>query len=151
MYINKTKKKYFCFRAGEMVILQTMEVNNISRLPRGFWITTSVMAVILALYSLVHFAIYIDGFLNTCSEYRKTLEKSLRLNGSEVFVVHRRLSCAAIFDFMDYIHPNRADSYRSGIINTAAALIIGIIASFLAWIMFVFASVLNIRFARIRN
>ncbi|KRT83822.1 hypothetical protein AMK59_3885 [Oryctes borbonicus] len=147
-----TKRRTITTRneVGETVILQTIETNNTSLLPRGFWITTSVIAAVLTVYSLIHFAIYIDGFLSTCSEYRKTLEKALRLSGTVISVIHRRLSCSAVFDFMDYIHPNRADTYRSGLINTAAALIIGILSSFSAWILFLFATVLNIRLARIK-
>lgn len=136
---------------GETVVLQTMELNNTSPLPRAFWITTSVIAVILMLYSLIHFAIYLDGFLSTCREYRTMLKKLLLLNGTVLNLIHSRLSCTAIFDFMDYMHPNRADTYRLGVINTAADLVIGIISSFMVWLLLSLASVLNIQLARVKR
>ncbi|KAK9747515.1 hypothetical protein QE152_g5208 [Popillia japonica] len=73
---NETKRRTIKTRneAGEMVILQTMEVNNISRLPRGFWITTSMAFLTPAanigrhwknLYGLMvqRYLSFIDGYL----------------------------------------------------------------------------------------
>lgn len=133
---------------GETVVLQSVELSNTSPLPKAFWITAATMTAFFALYALVHFSIFIDGYLHTCNQYRYTIQKVLGLTGIIIPVIHNRLPCNAIFDFMDYIQPDSGNAYRSGFINTALDLLIGIIASFFAWIVFLLASYINIKQAR---
>ncbi|XP_022917783.1 uncharacterized protein [Onthophagus taurus] len=133
---------------GEMVILQTVDSETTSPLTRSFWITKSIISVVLTIYALVLFAMFMDGFLHTCNEYRKRLEKILGIHGTVIPVIHNRLDCNAIFDFMDYIEPDTAIARRDGTINTAASLITGLIASCLSWVLFFFSSIWNINQAR---
>lgn len=130
--------------------MQAVHHNNISLLSRCYWIFAASMTSILTLYSLIHFSFYIDGYFYTCRQYRQTLVNQLGIHGTLLPVLHNRLACNAIFDFMDYIQPDTGNAYRDGFINTAADLIIGIITSLFAWVLFLYASVLNIMFARKR-
>lgn len=107
--------------------------------------------VFFTIYTLVHFSIYLDGYLSTCKQYRLTLAQILQAHGTVLPVIHGRLSCNAIFDFMDYIQPDTGNAYREGFINTGLDLTIGIIASFFSWILFAFTSFYNIKFAKIKQ
>lgn len=106
---------------------------------------------VFTLYSLIHFSIYADGFLKTCRQYRLALQKMLPFSGTILPLIHDRLSCIAIFDFMDYIQPDSGNAYRDGFINTGADLTIGVIVSFFSWIIFLIITLINIKFARIKS
>lgn len=136
-------KFFLCFRAGETVVMQAIQSDNTSPLPRTFWITLCAINVFFFLYAIVHFSIFIDGYLYTCKQYRVTLEKLLGVHGTIIPVIHSRLSCISIFDFMDYVQPDTGNAYREGFINTGADLLIGVIASFFTWCLFLIASISN--------
>ncbi|XP_023025451.2 uncharacterized protein [Leptinotarsa decemlineata] len=136
---------------GESIEIETVSQENTSPLPKVFWISTSVISSIFTLYSLVHFAIFLDGFYGTCKEYRTALEKLLYIGGSALPVIYNRLSCQSVYDFMDYMQMDSGNAYRNGIINTGLALVIGIMSSFVTWISYLFASILNIRQTCISN
>ncbi|XP_030761486.1 uncharacterized protein LOC115886466 isoform X1 [Sitophilus oryzae] len=136
---------------GSSVQIETIAQEDISSLYRCFWITMSVLTSIFFVYALVHFAIFLDGFYTTCNEYRKMLEKLLSVHGTILPVIHRRLHCQSVFDFMDYMQLDSENAYRNGYINTGLALILGIIASCFGWIIFFFASCLNITMAKRQN
>lgn len=131
-----------------MVQMLAIQVDDTHPLPKTFWITLSVLNCILVLYALVHFSIFVDGYYRTCYQYRKTLENLLGVHGSAVPVIYNRLSCQSIFDFMDYMQPNSAYGFRDGTIYTGIDLILGIAASFLAWILFGLSGYINIKMAR---
>lgn len=142
-------KSFFAMcSAGETIEVHAIQTETTDPLPRAFWIVHSIIAVIFTIYALVHFAIFVDGYLKTCNQYKRTLEKILDLRGTVTAVIHRRLSCISIFDFMDYIQPDTGNAYREGFINTGIDLTIGIIASFASWVLFAFAALLNIQMAR---
>lgn len=128
--------------------MHAIQTETTDPLPRLFWIIHATLTVFFTLYTLVHFSIFIDGYLSTCSQYKRTLERLIGLHGTAIPVIHRRLSCTAIFDFMDYIQPDSAHGYREGFINTGIDLSIGIVASFFSWVSFLYASYLNVRMAR---
>ncbi|KAG5899355.1 hypothetical protein JTB14_036844 [Gonioctena quinquepunctata] len=130
---------------GESVQIEAVSQENTTSLPTSFWITASVLSSIFTLYTLVHFSIYLDGFYATCWEYRTTLDKLLRLDGSVLPVVYNRLSCQGVFDFMDYMQLDSGNAYRNGIINTGLSLVLGITASCFTWLLYFFASILNIK------
>ncbi|RZB58836.1 uncharacterized protein BDFB_007602 [Asbolus verrucosus] len=134
--------------AGEMVEMRAVQVNGTNPLPKSFWITLSTLTVIFTIYALIHFAIFLDGFRQTCNQYRKTLEILLGVHGTAIPVIHGRLSCQSIFDFMDYMQPDSGNAFRDGFIFTGADLIIGIVSSLFSWIFFIYASFLNITTAR---
>lgn len=131
--------------------MQAVQAGNTSHLPRAFWIFKATATAIFTIYALVHFSIFVDGYLTTCKQYRITLEKLLGVHGTLIPVIHNRLTCNAIFDFMDYIQPDTGNAYREGFINTAADLIIGMMASLFSWLLFFTAMILNITLARRRN
>ncbi|KAJ8919901.1 hypothetical protein NQ315_006430 [Exocentrus adspersus] len=133
---------------GEAVQIQTITQEVTSSLPRAFWVCVSVLSVFFTVYSLVHFGIYVDGYYETCNQYRKTLERLLSLHGSALPVIYHRLTCQGVFDFMDYMQLDTGVAYRNGIINTGIALILGVASSGISWILFLFASVLNIKLAK---
>lgn len=119
-----------------------------SPLPKAFWICVSVLSVFFTVYSIIHFAIFVDGYYKTCNQYRKTLERLLSLHGSALPVIYQRLSCQGVFDFMDYMQLDTGNAYRNGIINTGLALILGVGSAGISWILFLHSSVLNIRLAK---
>ena len=70
------------------------------------WMPFVFLAILLACLSLSHAIIVTDGYFQTCDHYRVMLIQILGSTGREAEVIHRRLSCGAIFDFMDYLQPN---------------------------------------------
>lgn len=122
-----------------------------SHLPTSYWATVSALSLLFFIYSLVHFAIYLDGYYQTCHQYRSTLEKLLRLHGSVLPVLYNRLGCQGVFDFMDYMQPDSGRAYRDGIINTGLCLIFGISGACINWISFLLASFINIRVTMFNN
>ncbi|KAF5290295.1 hypothetical protein FQR65_LT11629 [Abscondita terminalis] len=136
---------------GETIELHAVQGESTNPLPRAFWITMATITIIFTLYTLVHFSIFADGFLSTCKQYRLTLRKQLGLGGTAIPVINERLSCTAIFDFMDYILPISGNAYRDGYINTGVDLTLGLSASFFVWLLFLISSYLNVRCSMIRH
>lgn len=110
-----------------------------------WWMMASVLTGALFIYALVFASITTDGFLATCSQYRSELVKLLIATGPSVEVIQGRLSCGAVLDFMDYLHHTavqmRQRHYR---IDTAATLIIGLVASWLGVISLLIITIINI-------
>ncbi|XP_066149307.1 uncharacterized protein [Euwallacea fornicatus] len=136
---------------GSSVQITAITQENTSPLPRAFWITLSVFTSVFFAYALINFSIFIDGYYTTCNQYRSVLEKTLGVFGTALPVVHRRLHCQSIFDFMDYMHLDSANASRNGFINTGLSLIIGLVASCSAWVILLLASILNITMANRRQ
>lgn len=150
--IRKKKEiDLFFFRAGEAILMHGIVPSETDSLPRKFWIVISCFSTFFTLYALIHFSIYFDGFLTTCRQYRIVLQKMLSITGSALPVIHSRLQCQAIYDFMDYLQPDPIDSYRNGFINTGLDLILGIFASCVSFVAFGVSSFINIRFTRRSN
>ncbi|KAJ8971275.1 hypothetical protein NQ317_001177 [Molorchus minor] len=104
------------------------------------------------LYALVHFSIFLDGYYTTCNQYRMTLEALLSIHGSALPVLYHRLSCQGSLRFYGlHAYGLCQCVLRSGIINTALALILGIISSALSVVGFLHASILNIRLSIVRD
>ncbi|RVE42759.1 hypothetical protein evm_012583 [Chilo suppressalis] len=104
------------------------------------WIPTSCLAAIFCVYNLIHAAIITNGFMRTCSQYRGYLARELRASGDHVSVIHFRLSCQSIFDFMDYLQKDAPNSRRGDYINTGVSLQLAVISSWVAvalWIAIV--------------
>ncbi|KAJ8963007.1 hypothetical protein NQ314_005625 [Rhamnusium bicolor] len=136
---------------GETVRIQAVTQETTTPLPRAFWICVSVLSVFFTIYALVHFAIYVDGYYQTCNQYRNTLEKHLSLHGSALPVIYHRLSCQGVFDFMDYIQLDSGNAYRDGIINTGLDLIFGVASAGISWILFLHSSIINIKLSTNRD
>ncbi|XP_018575823.1 uncharacterized protein LOC108914490 [Anoplophora glabripennis] len=134
--------------SGETIQIQAVTQEITSPLPKAFWICVTVLSVFFTVYSIVHFAVYVDGYYKTCNQYRKTLEKHLSLHGSALPVLYHRLSCQGVFDFMDYMQLDTGNAYRNGIINTGLSLILGVASAGMSWILFLHSSILNIMLAK---
>ncbi|XP_050316225.1 uncharacterized protein LOC126750615 [Anthonomus grandis grandis] len=136
---------------GSTVQITTITQEDTSPLPRTFWITLSVLSSLFFAYALIHFAIFVDGYYTTCGQYKRVLEKLLRVDGTAQPVIYRRLYCQSIFDFMDYMQLDTGNAYTSGYINTGLALSFGLSASFFAWVLLFMAGVLNVIMAKRRE
>lgn len=134
-----------------MVEMRAVQVDDTATLPKAFWVTLAIFTCFFTIYGLIHFAIFLDGFYHTCNQFRRSLETLLGIHGTAIAVIHSRLSCQSIFDFMDYMQPNSNYGFRDGFIYTGADLIIGILASCFAWLLFAMASFINIKRARIQE
>ncbi|KAF7273774.1 uncharacterized protein LOC143198770 [Rhynchophorus ferrugineus] len=144
----RTRRTMLATMHGSSVQVETIAQEDISSLYRCFWITISVFTSFFFVYALIHFSIYLDGYYTTCNQYRIVLQKLLRMHGTALPVVHGRLHCQSIFDFMDYMQLDNDVAFRNGFINTGLALIIGLISSFVGCILFLSASILNIIMAK---
>lgn len=114
-----------------------------------YWIPASVIGSLMAVLTLVHAAMYLDGFLTTCKQQRNELIKYMQANGSLVPIIQSRISCSSVFDFMDYLHLDVSfDRHREGRINTAAALIIGLVCSWICVGLWIWTVVINAKRAR---
>ncbi|KAF5280986.1 hypothetical protein FQA39_LY05191 [Lamprigera yunnana] len=130
---------------GEVIELHAVQGRSTSKLPKAFWIVMSCITSFFTLYGLVHFSMFTDGFFSTCKQYRLVIHRILGVGGTVTPLIHERLACTAIFDFMDYIQPDSGNAYREGFINTGIDLTLGIAASFFSCVLFLFSSVLNIK------
>lgn len=139
------------YRAGETIEVHAVQSESTDPLPRAYWISASIVTIFFTIYALVHFALFLDGYLVTCNQYKRTLERLLGVQGTVLPVIYGRLSCTAIFDFMDYMQPDTGIGYREGFINTGIDLSLGIAASCLSWLYFIYASFLNIKMAKYKE
>ncbi|CAH2068955.1 unnamed protein product, partial [Iphiclides podalirius] len=96
------------------------------------WIPTSCIAAIFGIYTLIHAAIITDGYLKTCFQYRGNLVTKMQAAGDQATAIHFRLTCQAIFDFMDYIQKGAPNSQRGDYINTGVVLQLAIITSWIS-------------------
>ncbi|CAL7934802.1 unnamed protein product [Xylocopa violacea] len=113
------------------------------------WIPATFITVLLCCLSLAHAVVMTDGYYKTCEQYRKRLIQLLNSTGREAEVLHNRLSCGAIFDFMDYLQSDTNNWTQLGKeIDTGFALRLAIVSTwfnFLAWML---AFLLNTLMAR---
>lgn len=114
-----------------------------------FWIPASIASGFMVLYSLVHAILYIDGAWQSCRQYKNELIKYMHATGPLVAAVQGRLSCAAVFDFMDFLHPDVSyDRRRYDRINTAWCLILALIATIVTFGLWCAVFFINIAQAR---
>lgn len=132
------------FRSGDLLVMTTRSEITDDSVSPCWWLFGGIVNGLLFIYALVFASITTDGFLYTCTQYRSELVKLLIAAGPSVEVIQGRLSCGAILDFMDYLHHTavqmRQRYYR---IDTAATLIIGLVASWLCVISLLIITVIN--------
>ncbi|XP_076628351.1 uncharacterized protein LOC143345278 [Colletes latitarsis] len=128
----------------------TVVVRPKRRTPYKQWIPAVFLAILLCCLSLAHAVVMTDGYYKTCEQYRRRLIQLLSSTGREAEVIHHRLSCGAIFDFMDYLQPDTTDWQRDRQIDTGFALRLSIISTWLNVCTWVFAFLLNVTMARKR-
>lgn len=117
---------------------QVVVVGPKSRTPFKQWISSAFCAILIACLSLAHAVIMTDGFHKTCEQYRRSLIQLLGSRGRETHVIRHRLTCGAIFDYMDYLQPDANNFRRGEEINTGFALQLAIVCTwlnFFTWVI----------------
>lgn len=131
-----------------IVVTSESELNHNSISPH-YWVPSAVLSCVMSVYTLVYASIYTDGFETTCKAYRETLIKEIQGSGNIVPVVKARLSCAAIFDFMDYlVESTKWEHRRYGRINSAACYYMALVSAWVMVFAWIWISVVNILNAR---
>ncbi|XP_012286224.1 uncharacterized protein LOC105702872 [Orussus abietinus] len=106
------------------------------RSPFKQWMSAAFLGALIGCLSLAHAVVLTDGYYKTCEQYKRNLVQLLGSRGREIQVIHNRLSCGAVLDFMDYLQPDANNWRRGDEINTGLALQLAIVASwfnFFAW------------------
>lgn len=102
-----------------------------------YWVPATMGAGVMVIYSLIHAIMFVAGMWQSCYQYRSELIKHMQATGPLVGAVQGRISCSAVFDFMDYIHPNLSyERQRYDRIDTAWCMrlaSISTIATFALW------------------
>ncbi|KAG7213797.1 hypothetical protein KM043_003016 [Ampulex compressa] len=117
---------------------QVVVVGSKTRSPCKQWIPAAFCTALMCCLSLAHAVVLTDGYYKTCDQYRRNLIQLLGSRGREIEVIHDRLACGPILDFMDYLQPDANNWRRGNRINTGLALQLAITCSwfnFLAWIL----------------
>ncbi|XP_013102486.1 uncharacterized protein LOC106083780 [Stomoxys calcitrans] len=132
-------------RSGDMIVVTTESEITDNDVSPYYWMPTSVIACIMALYTLVYASIYTNGFDVTCKQYREALLKDIQGSGNIVPVIKGRLSCSAIFDFMDYLlqHDN-FERRRYGRINSSICFHLTLIFAWVAVVGWIAIATVNI-------
>lgn len=114
------------------------------------WMPAVFLTALICCLSLAHAVVITDGYYKTCDQYRRNLIQLLGSRGREIQVIHNRLPCGAIFDFMDYLQPDANDWRRSSEINTGIALQLAILTTWFNFFAWMVACSINLTMARKR-
>ncbi|XP_014474929.1 PREDICTED: uncharacterized protein LOC106744554 [Dinoponera quadriceps] len=114
------------------------------------WIPAAFVAALVCCLSLSHAIVLTDGYYKTCDQYRRNFIQMVESRGREVQVIHDRLACGTIFDYMDYLHPDANNWVRGAEINTGLALQLAISTSWLNFFAWLAAFSVNMVMARKR-
>ncbi|XP_073818872.1 uncharacterized protein [Musca autumnalis] len=137
-------------RSGEVVVVTTESEITDNGISPYYWLPTSIIASFMALYTLVYASVYTDGFEVTCKQYREALLKEIQGVGNIVPVIKGRLSCSAIFDFMDYLVESISyERRRYGRINSSICFHMTLIFAWLAVFGWIAIAAINIVQTRI--
>ncbi|XP_012264403.1 uncharacterized protein LOC105690852 [Athalia rosae] len=115
------------------------------------WVLAGFLGVLLCFLSLSHAVVLTDGYFKTCDQYRRNLIQLLGSQGREVQVIYNRLSCGAIFDYMDYLQPDANNWRRGDEINTGLAMQTAITTSWFNFFTWLVIIVINFIMARKRR
>lgn len=115
----------------------------------NFWVPASIISIIMLIFTLIYASLYLNGFLQSCRQYRNELIKYMRATGPMVAAVQGRISCPAVFDFMDYLHPDVSfDRRRIDRINTPLCLVLSLIGAWVSVILWLIVTIINVTQAR---
>lgn len=124
------------------------EVNDNGISP-NYWVPASIISIIMLIFTLIYASLYLNGYLQSCRQYRNELVKYMHATGRMVAAIQGRLSCSAVFDFMDYLHPDVTfDRRRIDYINTPLCLVLSLIGAWLSVLLWLIVSIINIAQAR---
>ncbi|XP_025409188.1 uncharacterized protein LOC112682716 [Sipha flava] len=153
-------KSLLCRRTGHRPVPSARPPETSPQIT-GSTVCLTIILVLMALNMLITSIVLSNGYISTCSQYVHRVKSFLMVTGNMVELVSNRMSCATIYDFMDYLQPpSQQLTYellhrhkinpRDNIINTSTLLITSILLSWLntsVWIIFIFF----IYFFRYRN
>lgn len=114
------------------------------------WMPIGFLAAFVCCLSLAHAVVITDGYYKTCEQYRRNLIQMLNSGTRESEAIHNRLSCGAIFDFMDYLQPDK-NHWRRTEMNTGLALQLAICMSWFNFFAWLTACSMNFIMARKRQ
>ncbi|XP_031639702.1 uncharacterized protein LOC116351708, partial [Contarinia nasturtii] len=140
-------------RSGETIIMTTTRSSPTEdEIPSGYWIPAAFTSGFFVLYSLIFTIVYIDGAWTSCRQYRNELIKYMHATGNLVAAVQGRISCSAVFDFMDFLFSDVSfDRRRIDRIDTSWCLNLGILSSIGTFILWCSVFFINIVQARSTN
>lgn len=124
------------------------EIDDGDEILLSYWIPASFVSGFMVLYTLVHSIVYIDGAWQSCSQYRNELIKYMQSTGPLVTAVQGRISCSAVFDFMDYIFTGANDRIRIDRIDTSWCLNLAMLSSCASFILWCGVFFINVAQAR---
>lgn len=128
-----------------MVVVTTESELNRNDVSPYYWLPCSIISGLLTIYTLVYASVYTSGFESTCKQYREALLKEIQGVGNIVPVIKGRLSCSAIFDFMDYLVESISYERRKyGRINSAICFYFTLIFSWMTVIALLLITIINI-------
>lgn len=136
-------------RSGDIIVMTSRTEMTGSEISPYWWIPASVAAIIMFIYTLVHASMFLDGFLQSCRQYRNEIVKYVHATGPLVAAIHGRITCSTVFDFMDYLHPDVSfDRRRIDRINTSACLILALITAWASVCLWMGIFIINVIQAR---
>lgn len=105
------------FRNGDIAVV-TEHTKRLAGNPGCIcWTGLTILSCGIGILLISNAGILTHGYYNTCGEYRKALSKDSQITGQMAAAINGRLSCAAIFDFMDYLEPVTRPFQRKDYIN----------------------------------
>jgi len=107
------------------------------------WLAAALLAGLLALLMLTAALTLTAGVVIACEQYRENLIESLAADGYLAALLTGRLSCQAVFDFMDFLQPIK-ERHSANFINTGVALHFAIFALWFATIACVAATLSSV-------
>lgn len=135
---SRTKTRTIRQRSGDLTVITAQSDESIDDISPYYWTPLGILAVVFSIYMFVHAVSYTIGYWYSCKEYRHEIVRLTQATGAMVQVIQGRISCNAVFDFLDYLHPDVSyEKRRIDRINTPFALGLPLIAtwfSFVGWI-----------------
>ncbi|XP_021922183.1 uncharacterized protein LOC110831000 isoform X2 [Zootermopsis nevadensis] len=114
---NTTGRKTRRHRKG-VVIVMTERSRRVAEDPGCIcWTGLVILACCISILLIINAGILIYGYYKTCGEYRTSLSKDSQITGQMAAAINGRLSCGAIFDFMDYLEPVTRPFQRKEYVN----------------------------------
>lgn len=136
-------------RSGEMIIMTAQSEIDDNEISSTYWTVAAMVSGFMILYTLIHAIIYIDGAWESCKQYRNELVKHMSGTGTLVSALQGRISCNAVFDFMDYLFADVSyDRRRIDRIDTSWFLNLAIassVGSLVLWCCICYINIVQMR------
>jgi len=159
-HTQEKKFIYWIYRNGDVAVV-TGRTKRVADNPGCIcWTGLVILSCAIGILLIINAGILTYGYYSTCGEYRQGLSRNSHVTGQMAAAIDSRLSCGAIFDFMDYLEPltrpfqrkeyinyNRPheekDFQRGPFINTGLSLQIAISAAWINCIVWIVVFVSN--------